>query len=82
MTDVKKMDDQMEQKGDTWTFPEPCPSRPDLKSAKVVETGISLQDMIGTAAAAVFLKSESIAVDVAARVLSQPTKRRKMSRQF
>ena len=53
-------------------------SRPDLKSAKVLETGISLQDMVGTAAAAGYLKSESIAMDVAARVLSQPAKRRRV----
>lgn len=82
MTETKKLDDQMRQKDGEWTFPEPCPSRPDLKSAKIVETGISLQDMIGTTAAAVFLKSESIAMHVATRVLSQPTKRRKISRQF
>lgn len=82
MTGTKKMDDQMQQKDGVWTFPEPCSSRPDLKSAKVIETGILLQDMIGTAAAAEFLKSESIAVDVAARVLSQPTKRRKSGKQF
>lgn len=82
MSSTKEIDDQMQQEDGVWTFPEPCPSRPDLKSAKIVETGISLQDMIGTASAAVFLKSESIAVDVAARVLSGPAKRRKSGKQF
>jgi hypothetical protein len=82
MTGTRELDDQMQQKDGEWESPEHCPSRPDLKSAKVVETGISLQDMIGTTAAAVFLKSESISVDVASRVLSQPTKRRRISRQY
>lgn len=82
MTSHNEIDDHVKQNDGLWTFPEHTPSRFDMKRANAVAIGISLQEMIGTAAAAVFLKTESVDMNVAARVLSHPAKRRKSDRLY
>ena len=52
-------------------------SRRDLLRATLVEIGIAMQDTRGTDAAAEYLKSQGIDLEVAVRVLSRPLKRRK-----
>jgi hypothetical protein len=53
--------------------------RRDFLSAHVVEVGISLQEQFGTKYAAAFLKDNFIHLDVAQRVLLNPSQRRKYS---
>lgn len=60
-----------------WTFPAAVPARADMVSAELVEKGIELQNVRGTDCAAEFLKTNGIGMEVAMRVLSRPSKRRK-----
>ncbi len=50
--------------------------RPDHKSAKKVEQALSVQAVLDTRAAAVYLRSRGIDFAVALRVLTRPTRRR------
>lgn len=54
-------------------------SRRDFISAQLVEIGIVIQCIQGTPAAAEYLRSKKVDVDVALRVLSEPSKRRTWS---
>jgi hypothetical protein len=71
------MSQPTQQKDKMWTFPETVPARADLVSAELVEKGIKLQHIRGTDCAADYLKANGIGIDVAIRVLSRPSKRRK-----
>lgn len=71
------MSQPTQNKDEVWTFPEAVPARTDLVSAELVEKGIELQFVRGTDYAAEYLKSNGIGMDVAMRVLSRPSKRRK-----
>ena len=51
-------------------------ARQDWTSARFVEEGISIQVVYGTRYAAAFLKNRMIDIDVALRVLLNPTQRR------
>jgi hypothetical protein len=53
--------------------------RQDATSAQAVEIGIELQELLGTSDAAVFLREHLIHIEVALRVLLQPTRRRRMA---
>lgn len=50
--------------------------RQDWTSARFVEEGITIQVVYGTRYAAAFLKNRMIDIDVALRVLLNPTQRR------
>ena len=52
--------------------------RHDLVSEQTVEIGIRLQDVLGTSDAALFLRNNVIAIEVALRVLLEPKQRRKI----
>lgn len=71
---------------DTPVLPKPVLPKPrfwrhDYRSARIVDVGISLQGRFGANYAAAFLKENGINVEVALRVLSNPEKRRKISRE-
>lgn len=51
--------------------------RPDHKSAKKVEQGLAVQQVLDTHAAALYLRSRGIAFEVALRVLTRPSRRRR-----
>lgn len=51
-------------------------SRPDTRTAKIVETGIELITSRGRVEAANFLRQNGISLKVVARVISEPHKRR------
>jgi hypothetical protein len=71
------MSEPTQQKDEVWTFPEAVPARGDLVTAELVKKGIELQDSHGTDFAAEYLKANGIAMDVAMRVLSRRSQRRK-----
>jgi hypothetical protein len=50
--------------------------RPDIKSAKKVEQGIAVQQVLDTHAAALYLRARGIGFEVALRVLTRPARRR------
>jgi len=50
--------------------------RRDFLSARIVDTGIAMQEQCGTRPAADFLKDNFIALNVAMRVLLHPHQRR------
>lgn len=52
--------------------------RHDMVSEQAVEVGIRLQEILGTLDAALFLKNNVINLDVALRVLLQPSRRRNL----
>lgn len=52
--------------------------RHDKVSEQTVEIGIRLQEILGTNDAALFLRNNVIAIEVALRVLLQPKQRRKV----
>ncbi len=53
--------------------------RRDRASAEIVEKGIALQKVLGTQAAADFLRRKLIGMEVTARVLLRPSERRDAS---
>ncbi|MBS1169273.1 MAG: hypothetical protein H6R01_191 [Burkholderiaceae bacterium] len=53
--------------------------RLDKKTAQVVENGLLLQQSSGTDRAAEYMKSYGVSFEVAMRVLSRPSSRRKPS---
>lgn len=57
-------------------------SRPDTRTAKIVETGIELVASRGRVEAANFLRQNGISLKVVARVISEPHKRRCHSMDF
>jgi hypothetical protein len=50
--------------------------RPDIRTAKKVEQGIAVQQVLDTHAAARYLQSKGVAFEVALRVLTRPARRR------
>ncbi|WP_292932367.1 hypothetical protein [Noviherbaspirillum sp.] len=54
----------------------PFSRRSDFVTAEVVEKGIALQEVLGTKAAADFLRRKMIDMEVASRVLLRPAERR------
>lgn len=54
-------------------------SRRDFISAQLVEIGIVIQCIQGTKSAAQYFRSKQVDMDVALRVLSQPSRRRTWS---
>ena len=52
--------------------------RRDLVSEQTVEIGIRLQEILGTRDAALFLKNNVIAIEIALRVLPYPARRRRV----
>lgn len=54
----------------------PCYARQNYQTAEIVDKGIALQAECGTQPAAEFLKVKMVGLDVAARVLAHPSKRR------
>jgi hypothetical protein len=58
-------------------IPKPRFWRTDIRSTKIVDLGISLQERFGAEYAAAFLKQNGISIEVAIRVLSRPAERRR-----
>jgi hypothetical protein len=50
--------------------------RPDVRTAKHVEQGIAIQQVLDTRAAAVFLRERGVDLAIALRVLTRPRRRR------
>lgn len=61
---------------EAWDFPAASPTRPDWHTARFVKQGIRMQQTHGTGYAAAFLKTRRVDIDVALRVLLQPSRRR------
>lgn len=55
----------------------PCYARQNYQTAEIVDKGIALQTACGTQSAAEFLKGKMVGLEVAARVLADPSKRRR-----
>ena len=51
--------------------------RPDHKTAKKVEQALAVQQLLDTQAAAVYMRSRGINFEVALRVLTRPSRRRR-----
>jgi hypothetical protein len=52
-------------------------ARPDRESVQVVNHGIDTQTMLGSQAAARYMRARGVAFEVALRVLTRPAQRRK-----
>jgi hypothetical protein len=50
--------------------------RPDFRTAKQIEQGIAIQQVLDTHAAALFLRARGVDLAVALRVLTRPRRRR------
>jgi hypothetical protein len=50
--------------------------RPDFRTAKQVEQGIAVQQVLDTHAAALFLRARGVDFAIALRVLTRPARRR------
>jgi hypothetical protein len=72
----KKTIMQTHRNEDSWDFPASTPTRPDWHTARFVKQGIRMQQLHGTGYAANFLKNRRVDIDVALRVLLQPSRRR------
>lgn len=70
---MAEQSDTVDQSTDVWQH---AAARLDWTSARFVEEGIKLQPVYGTRYAADFMKSRMISIDIALRVLLNPSQRR------
>jgi len=77
----KKTIMQTQSNEESWDFPASTPTRPDWHTARFVKQGIRMQSIHGTGYAASFLRNRRVDIDVALRVLLQPTRRRNYDQQ-